>query len=101
MNRDHGLNVQHILNAAELADRKVAIVLKWNTDEVAYGVLRSGEYLSVIRSSLCQDQTRASEHLQTNAHHLVHIVGPTDWRRWRAKNGDPIPPASFRYAPGL
>src|SRR5215475_4909119 len=79
MNRDYGLNVKHILNAAELADWKVDIVLKWNTDEVAYGVLRSGEYLGVIRSSLCQDQTRASEHLQTDAYRLVHIVGPTDW----------------------
>jgi hypothetical protein len=48
VNRDHGLNVQHILNAAELADRKVDIVLKWNTDEVAYGVLRRGEHLGVV-----------------------------------------------------
>lgn len=39
-------------------------------DEVAYGVLKSGEHLAVIRGSSCRKQTRASEHLQTNAHLL-------------------------------
>src|SRR5215510_10802259 len=109
MNRDHGLNVQHILNAAELADRKVHIVLKWDTDEVAYGVLRSSEHLGVIRSSLCQDETRASEHLRTNAYHLLHMVGPTDWpiwlavvpriwRRRRDRRGDSTPEPSLLRA---
>jgi hypothetical protein len=48
VNRDHRLNIQHILDAAELADREVHVVLKGHTDALAHRVLEGGEQLVIV-----------------------------------------------------
>lgn len=61
VNRYHGLNVQHILHAAEAPDREVHIVLKWHADEVSYRILEGRQDLAIIRCSLRWQQAGACQ----------------------------------------
>jgi len=74
MKRDHGLNIQYILNPAILTDWKVHIVLKRNADEVAHWILKCRKQLVIVRGPLALKQAYRCDRKGATIHRKPHLV---------------------------